>query len=90
MRKNTSWINRGSFGLLPIPGIRPACRRTGELTGPASKITPDSFHARHVEDNHRYISALRNQRGHTKTKNHSVRPDDDDGLVQLVNARGQY
>ena len=41
MRKKTSWIRSGSLAL-PGPGV-PTESRTGELTGPASMIRPDSF-----------------------------------------------
>ena len=42
MRKKTSWITSGSEPLPPSPGS-PTESRTGELTGPASMIRPDSF-----------------------------------------------
>jgi hypothetical protein len=41
MRKKTSWMRSGSLAE-PGPGV-PTETRTGELTGPASMIRPDSF-----------------------------------------------
>ena len=41
MRKKTSWIRSGSLAELG-PGV-PTESRTGELTGPASMIRPDTF-----------------------------------------------
>ena len=41
MRKKTSWIRSGSLAEA-APGI-PTESRTGELTGPASMIRPDTF-----------------------------------------------
>ena len=41
MRKKTSWMRSGSLALLG-PGV-PTETRTGDLTGPASMIRPDSF-----------------------------------------------
>ncbi len=44
IRKNTSCTRSGSAGsAAPSPGRLPSCSSTGELTGPAAKIIPDSF-----------------------------------------------
>jgi hypothetical protein len=44
MRKNTSCTTVGSAGsAVPFRGWLPTCSRTGDLTGPAEKIIPDSF-----------------------------------------------
>ena len=41
MRKKTSWMRSGLLAL-PGPGV-PTETRTGDLTGPASMMRPDSF-----------------------------------------------
>jgi hypothetical protein len=47
------------------------------------------FHTRHIGDCHRHVPSGRHQHGKAETQHHGVRPDNEDGLIEFVDAGRQ-